>query len=81
MVEVWNFIDIELVLIVAEQGPQAGKVARTAVGIVAGLASAGWTAKAAELIRREPAMAVIGQLGMAVVGLGQLGTGFEVVAG
>jgi len=26
-------------------------------------------------------MAVIGQLGMAVVGLGQLGTGFEVVAG
>jgi len=26
-------------------------------------------------------MAVIGLLGMAVIGLGQLGTGFEVVAG
>lgn len=81
MVEVWNFIDIELVLIVTEQGPKAGMVARTIAGIIVGLASADWKAKATELARRALTMAIIEQQRMAaeLVSLGQQGSDFKVV--
>lgn len=65
MVEVWNFIDIELVLIVTEQGPKAGMVARTTTGIIIGLESADWKAKATELARKALTMAIIEQQRMA----------------